>query len=63
MCVKQELRLLCDNEHEHQTVMGSNAYGPRSIQKATWPEVMCKQIIKAILMERAWTSAYALPAE
>ena len=61
--VKTKLGKLCSGEHEHQQVMGSNAHGPRSVQKATWPEPMCKIILKTIIEEmEARSNIYALPA-
>ena len=40
----------CDGNHDHQEVRGSNCYGPRSEQKAIWPEEMCKTIITVLLL-------------
>ena len=49
---------------EHQQVIGSNKYGPRSIQKATWPKEMCKNVLRGITDELEHRSCYiAFPAE
>ena len=49
---------------EHQQVIGSNKFGMRSIQKATWPNEMCAKILKAIIEELEHRSCYlAFPAE
>ena len=65
--LKRDLGQVCDGsqhgEH-HQHVMGSNSFGLRSVQKATWPKEMCKKILKSILKEYdARTCAVAFPAE
>ena len=61
--IKAKLGTTCSGGHEHQQVMGSNAYGPRSVQKATRPEPMCKIILKTIVDEMENRSnVYAFPA-
>ena len=55
---------ICSGDHEHQQVWGSNKFGPRSIQKATWPEPMCAEILRAIVDEQSHRSCMvAFPAE
>ena len=52
--LKHDLGQLCDGTRHgtyHQQVMGSNSFGLRSVQKAIWPEGMCKKILKSILKE------------
>ena len=54
----------CDEQHSHQQVMGSNKYGPRSIQKSEWPVPMCRRLLRAIVLElQDRTAAIAYPAE
>ena len=49
--LKQMLSAVCEGGHEHQQIMGSNCFGPRSQQKAEWPLEMCRHILRAIIKE------------
>ena len=61
--IKEEVGALCSGDHAHQQIMGSNAFGLRSVQRATWNEEMCAKILRGIVKEsRSRCSATAFPA-
>ena len=47
--LKDVLGTLCDGSHEHQPVIGRNAFGNRSAQKSVWSEEICEKIILATI--------------
>ena len=47
--LKDVLGTLCDGSHEHQPVIGRNAFGNRSAQTSVWSEEMCEKIILATI--------------
>jgi len=61
--LRSRISIRCGS-NEHQQIMGSNQFGLRSIQKATWPEEMCAVILEAIVEELDHrTCCIAFPAE
>ena len=62
--LKDTLSRLCDKEHSHQTLLGSNSKGRRTAQKATYPEELAMAIVVGIDQhlkeENLW---HAFPAQ
>ena len=55
--IKEALAHLCSApEEEHQPIQGSNVYGKRSIQKASWTQETCDRILLALEREAAHRS-------
>ena len=55
--IKEVLAHLCSApEEEHQPIQGSNAYGKRSVQKASWTQETCDRILLALEKEAAHRS-------
>ena len=64
MTLKARLGVICQGDHEHETIQGRNWFGPRSQQKAMWNETMCNIILDGILEDlELRTAAIAFPAE
>ena len=63
--IKEALARLCSApEEEHQPIQGSNEYGKRSVQKASWTQETCDRILLAPEKEAYHrTSLVAFPAE
>ena len=55
--IKEVLAHLCSApEEEHQPIQGSNQYGKRSAQKASWAQETCDRILLALEKEAAHRS-------
>ena len=62
--LKAVLSVKCDESHSHKLVTERNKFGPCTSQKAEWPIVMCRHLLRACVQELMDRIAHqAFPAE